>query len=144
MRPAFLLSLWLIALLPLPAAAGSLNKCIDAQGRVTYTNLPCKSTQETRRVPIDPLPVPTAPVRPSTQAPAAVAPARPTLDTHEARPRPAEHAQRKQCNTLSTKLGRLMDKMDAARRAGYTQPQMNAWNLEVKALERQRQQAGCF
>lgn len=48
------------------------------------------------------------------------------------------------CDTLSDKLGLVLDKMDAARRKGYTQKQMDDWNSEIKTLERKKQQAGCF
>ena len=48
------------------------------------------------------------------------------------------------CDTLSDKLGLVLDKMDAARRKGYTQKQMDEWNSEIKSLEHKKQQAGCF
>ena len=48
------------------------------------------------------------------------------------------------CDTLSDKLGLVLDKMDAARRKGYTQKQMDDWNSEIKTLERKKQQSGCF
>ncbi len=77
--------------------ASTLNKCIDAKGEVTYSNLPCANAQKTRTVEIDPAP-----------------------------------------------QGKVIDKMDQAHRKGYTQKQMDAWNLEVKELERKKQQSGCF
>lgn len=48
------------------------------------------------------------------------------------------------CDTLSDKLGLVLDKMDAARRKGYTQKQLDGWNSEIQILERKKQQAGCF
>lgn len=48
------------------------------------------------------------------------------------------------CDTLSDKLGLVLDKMDAARRKGYTQRQMDEWNSDIKTLERKKQQIGCF
>ena len=48
------------------------------------------------------------------------------------------------CDTLSDKLGLVLDKMDAARRKGYTQKQLDDWNSEIKSLERKKQQSGCF
>ena len=48
------------------------------------------------------------------------------------------------CDTLTDKLGLVLDKMDAARRKGYTSKEMDKWNLDIKSLERQKQQAGCF
>lgn len=48
------------------------------------------------------------------------------------------------CDSLSDKLGLVLDKMDAARRKGYTQKQMDEWNSEIKTLERKKQQSGCF
>ena len=48
------------------------------------------------------------------------------------------------CDALTDKLGLVLDKMDAARRKGYTSKAMDKWNLDIKSLERQKQQAGCF
>ena len=48
------------------------------------------------------------------------------------------------CDKLTDKLGLVLDKMDAARRKGYTQKQMDEWNLEIKSLEHKKQQTGCF
>lgn len=48
------------------------------------------------------------------------------------------------CDALTDKLGLVLDKMDAARRKGYTSKEMDKWNLDIKALERQKQRAGCF
>ena len=69
-----------LALLALPAllstgasAQATLNKCIDAQGRITYSNLPCRDAREARKVEIDPVPLPD-PARP---APLRVDPAKP-------------------------------------------------------------------
>ncbi|OYW36935.1 MAG: hypothetical protein B7Z35_11325 [Hydrogenophilales bacterium 12-61-10] len=90
------------------AGADSLNKCIDAQGQVTYSNLPCRNAREVRAV------------------------------------EPAKAASARQCDSLTDKLGTVFDKMDQARRKGYTQEQMNKWNQEVKALETKKQQSGCF
>lgn len=56
---------------------------------------------------------------------------------------PRKHSQNT-CDTLSDKLGLVLDRMDAARRKGYTQKQMDDWNSEIKTLERKKQQAGCF
>lgn len=78
---ALLLSVALPALLPAGAAAqATLNKCIDAEGRVTYSNLPCRGAREVKRVEIDPPPPPPkpAPARSPLQPPA---PAQPTAGT---------------------------------------------------------------
>ena len=175
----------LSALLPLPVAAqATLNKCLDAGGKVTYSNLPCRNAQQVKKVEIDPpprtvrpqdiqmsappaspaLPVPPsaapatapfavpAPAAPRMQAPAA-APRAPVIAIEpspkyiEAQPspvKPAAHPSASQCNALSDQLGRIFDKMDAARRVGATQEQMNTWNEEIKELERKKQQSGCF
>jgi hypothetical protein len=131
------------------AAAATLNKCIDARGKVTYSNLPCPDARETRAVEIDAAPV-TAPApaaKPSAPSPAK-ATAAPTanirLDTQRTTGKPTPHASSRRCEALTDQLGRLFDKMDQARRSGYTQKQMDAWNQEVKALERKKQQAHCF
>lgn len=140
------------------AVAESLNKCIDAQGKVTYSNLPCKNAREARKVEIDPPPLPDPePATPRTHAakPVPVAPevkalerkpepATLKLETRRSSDKPVARPSASKCDTLSDKLGRVFDKMDAARRKGYTQTQMDDWNRQVKDLERQKQQAGCF
>lgn len=135
--------------------ANTLNKCIDTQGKVTYSNLPCRNAREARTVEIDPTPPPdparSAPVRVGPGKPAASraaassdAPATLRLETQRTTGKPAAKASARQCDTLTDKLGRVFDKMDQARRKGYTQEQMDAWNQEVKDLERKKQQSGCF
>lgn len=141
------------------AGAATLNKCIDAQGKVTYSNLACRNAREARTVEIDAAPLPdparAQPAKPAGPAEpkAAAAPKEPApirLETQRAPKRmnttekPASHGSARQCDTLSDKLGRVFDKMDLARRNGYTQEQMDKWNLEVKELERKKQQSGCF
>lgn len=130
------------------AGAESLNKCIDAQGQVTYSNLPCRNAREVRAVEIDPIPLPD-PIKPPVRAkpvntlpPAPVT--TPQVSTHPATGKPAKAASARQCDSLTDKLGTVFDKMDQARRKGYTQEQMNKWNQEVKALETKKQQSGCF
>jgi outer membrane biosynthesis protein TonB len=77
MRLPALILLVLPALFPAGAMAqASLNKCIDAAGRVTYSNLPCRGAREVQKVEIDPppprpAPAP-APVPVPTPAPAPV------------------------------------------------------------------------
>ncbi len=157
MRFLALILLVLPALLPAEASAqAALNKCIDAEGKVTYSNLPCHNAREARKVEIDPAPPPD-PFRP---APIRIEPVKPVapkaangsnetatlrLDTQHTTGKPAARAaSARQCDALTDKLGRVFDKMDAARRKGYTQDQMNAWDQEVKDLERKKQQSGCF
>jgi len=138
------------------AAQPTLNKCIDAQDKVTYSNLPCRDAREASKVEIDPAPLPD-PVRvqpvqieasPVPAAPKAATrapePASIRLETRRTPGKPAVPASARQCDALTDKLGRVFDKMDAARRKGYTQEQMDAWNAEVKELERKKQQSGCF
>jgi len=137
--------------------AATLNKCVDPQGKVTYSNLPCRNAVEARKVEIDPTPLPdpvrTRPVQARPVTPAA--PAKPNaassnqsatlrLDTQRTTGKPAARASGRQCEALTDKLGSVFDKMDQARRKGYTQEQMDTWNQEVKDLERKKQQAGCF
>jgi hypothetical protein len=174
-----------LALVAGPAAGSgpaTLNKCIDARGKVTYSNLPCRNARETRAIEIDPAP-PAAPVRaapvetqampaavqpppvqsaplvqpapavavpvqrppaPPRAAPASREPATLKLETRSVPAKPVARTSARQCDALTDKLGRVFDTMDAARRKGYTQEQMNAWNQEIKDLERKKQQAGCF
>ena len=121
-------------------AQSTLNKCIDTQGKVTYSNLPCRDAREARKVEIDPVPQPDrAAAQPPAPKPAAV-----RLETQRSTGKPAPRASAQQCDTLSDKLGRVLDKMDQARRQGYSQEQMNKWNEEVRELERKKQQSGCF
>jgi len=156
----------------LPAAAGAqatLNKCIDARGAVTYSNLPCRDAREVKKVEIDPAPpapaaVPKAApaVTPTQPARAAAAPAKAVPSVPPSKPAPAAPAIRLepqsgsrkpavlapsagQCEILSEQLGRLLDKMDQASRKGSASPaQMKAWNEEVRELERKKQQSACF
>lgn len=158
--PAFVL-LTLIAMCPAIATAqATLNKCIDAQGAVTYSNKPCIKAQEVKKIDIDPAPVPdrlrVEPAQVQQAQPTASkplpspAPASIHLETQSIPKSPntagrtAQHSSGKQCDTLSNKLGRVLDKMDQARRKGYSQEQMNKWNEEVRDLERQKQQSSCF
>jgi len=139
--------------LPLHAETATLNKCIDAKGQVTYSNLPCRNAREVRTVEIDPAPQ-SEPVRAQPAQAQAAKPEKPVAPTMEpipirpgiphSRGKPASRASASKCGTLTDKLGRVSDKMDQARRKGYTQKQMDAWNLEVKDLERKKQQSGCF
>ena len=148
-----------LALLALPAllstgasAQATLNKCIDAQGRITYSNLPCRNAREARKVEIDPAPLPepvrVQPAPPAPAAPKAASRAKETatlrLETQRTTGKPAARLSARQCDALTDKLGRVFDKMEQARRKGYTQEQMNTWNQEVKDLERQKRQSGCF
>lgn len=153
-RLAFAL-LSLCALLPAPVwAQSTLNKCIDARGDVTYSNLPCKNAREASKIEVDPAPAgpsaspkPAAAAKPAaaTKAPKPAAPpATLRLDTQRSSGKPVSHASAQQCDSLSDKLGRLLDKMDEARRKGYSQEQMNTWNEEVRELERKKRQSGCF
>jgi len=162
------------------AHAASLNKCVDAYGKVTYSNLPCKGANEVRKIEIDPAPpVPPpapVPVQPKVEVPVYVMPdkfpgpgtifnappgpvfppamepaskpSRAPLDKKatikfETLGGPKKQSQNT-CDALTDKLGLVLDKMDAARRKGYTSKEMDKWNLDIKALERQKQQAGCF
>lgn len=126
------------------AHAGTLNKCVDAKGEVTYSNLPCSNAREARTLEIDPAPA--QPPRRQAPQPAASAPAPAVIQLENQRTTgaPAPRAASRQCNALTDKLGRLFDRMDEARRKGYTQQQMDAWNREAKDLERKKANAGCF
>lgn len=130
------------------AQAATLNKCIDARGKITYSNLPCHNAREARALEIDPAPLP-EPVRAQPAPPAAAKPAANRgqairFETQRTSGKPAPHASSRQCDALSEKLGRVFDRMDQARRKGYTQEQTDAWSREVKDLERKKQQSGCF
>ena len=141
-------------LLATSVQAATLNKCIDATGQVTYSNLPCRNAREARAVEIDPAPRPD-PVKPRAiksppvqaapaSAPTPVEPAAIQVNTQSSTGKPAKHTSARQCDSLSDKLGTVFDKMDQARRKGYTQEQMNKWNQEIKTLETKKQQSGCF
>ena len=147
--------------------AATLNKCVDPQGKVTYSNLPCRNAVEVRKVDIDPTPLPD-PVRIQRVQAQPVTPAAPAmraapkaaagsnesssirLETQRTpvgvntTGKPAARASARQCDALTDKLGSVFDKMDQARRKGYSQEQMDAWNQEVKDIERKKQQSGCF
>ena len=140
------LALMILSLATNVAQAESLNKCVDIYGKVTYSNLTCKGANQARKIEIDP-----APPAPKMEVPVTVAPkaaqirteknAAVKLETFGTAPKKPPHNT---CDTLTDKLGLVLDKMDAARRKGYTQKQMDEWNLDIKSLERKKQQAGCF
>ena len=169
----------LTTLLPAGVSAqATLNKCVDANGKVTYSNLPCRNAREVRKVEIDPPPkpdpapvpakvakpqpavIPKPAVKPqaATQAPAAALPADvpPVASTPPASsqdlPTPAPlkpgkssiRLTARQCDSLTDKLGNILDQMDQARRSGYTQQQMDAWEQEIQDIESKKQQSGCF
>jgi hypothetical protein len=138
----------LCALLPAVAGAqATLNKCIDARGAVTYSNLPCKNAREVKKVEIDPAPPAPAKAAPRVP-PSKPAPAAPAirLEPQAGSKKPTVLAPSAgQCETLSEQLGRLLDKMDQASRKGSASPaQLKAWNEEVRELERKKQQSACF
>lgn len=146
MHHAFLPALCLAVSLAGGAFADSLNKCIDAHGKVTYSNLPCRNARETRKIEIDPAPQPGPAPRANPAekpAPAGRKEAAPRTGTRNASRASVTRATGK-CESLSDKLGRTLDKMDAARRSGYTLKQWDEWNREVQEIERQKRQAGCF
>ena len=151
------------------AIAASLNKCVDAYGKVTYSNMTCKGANEIRKIEIDPAPPvpPPAPLHSTSKVdvhstskvdvPVYVMPETSPVPLIHATPlekkpvikletfgaTPKKQSQNT-CDKFTDKLGLVLDKMDAARRKGYTQKQMDEWNLEIKSLERKKQQAGCF
>jgi hypothetical protein len=152
MRMTFLTGVTAL-LLASSAQAATLNKCIDAMGQVTYSNLPCRNAHKTQAVEIDPAPAPD-PVKPAAPkvVPVKVAPVKTPPPESDSAPqvstysngKPAKPASARQCDSLSDKLGSILDKMDEARRKGYTQEQMNKWNQEIQSLEAKKQQSGCF
>jgi hypothetical protein len=137
-----------------PSPAGSLNKCTDTQGKVTYSNLPCANAHESSKIEIDP--APPAPPAPKPAVHAKSDPKKTTrsesekngpvkLETYTTAPKKrSTKAHDNDCEKLADKLGKVMDTMDEAQRKGYTQEKMDKWNQEVKALERKKQKADCF
>jgi hypothetical protein len=134
--------------------ADTLNKCIDAQGKVTYSNLPCRNAKEALKVEIDPAPLPdpapksirsqSTPTQPARAQDAQPAPEAKRPSKVKSTSKAAVKSSARECDSLSDKLGSVLDKMDKAHRKGYTQEQMNKWNQEVKTLESKKQQSGCF
>jgi Domain of unknown function (DUF4124) len=144
--------------------AATLNKCIDAQDKVTYSNLPCRNAKEVRKLEVDPAPPsePAVITQPSRAQPMQAQPApvpkaagrvHETAATQPESPRApkvnnaaksAARASARECDTLSEQLGSVLDKMDKAHRKGYSQEQMDKWNQEVKNLESKKRQSGCF
>lgn len=57
MRTLFVLALFAAA----PVTAATLNKCIDENGEITYTNLACAKTQAAKKIELDPPPPPEPP-----------------------------------------------------------------------------------
>ena len=152
--PALILLIFTLVCPAVAAAQSTLNKCIDAKGTVTYTNKPCLNARTAQTIEIDPAPIPDKPrIKPAVATEAAPVHAEPVapstaptikLETQRTPKRATLDATSKKCDTLSDKLGKALDKMDLARRKGYTLEQMNKWNEDVRELERQKQQSGCF
>jgi len=136
------------------AGADTLNKCIDAQGRVTYSNLPCRNAKETQKLEIDPAPLPdpapapsrsqSTPTQPVRGQDAQPAPEAKRPSKQKSTSKAATRVAARECDSLSDRLGSVLDKMDKAHRKGYTQEQMDKWNQEVKDLESKKRQSGCF
>jgi len=135
------------------AGADTLNKCIDAQGKVTYSNLPCRNAKEAQKLEIDPAPLPDPAPTPIRSQSAPTQPARQDAQPAPEAKRPSKakstskaavKGSARECDSLSEKLGSVLDMMDKAHRKGYTQEQMDKWNQEVKTLESKKQQSGCF
>jgi hypothetical protein len=131
--------------------AESLNKCIDARGLVTYSNLPCTNARESRKIEIDPAPAAPKPAVPAKSDPKKATEAEAEksgpvkLETYTTAPKKrSTKAHDNNCEELADKLGKVMDTMDEARRKGYTQEKMDKWNQEAKALERKKREADCF
>jgi hypothetical protein len=158
MRHPFMFIAATVILLSSVSEAATLNKCIDAKGNVTYSNLPCRNARETQAVEIDPPPKPEkvkpapAPVKVVKPVPARVMPG-PTLPAEkpaairletQSAGKPTPRLSARQCDSLTDKLGKIFDQMDQARRSGYTQEQMDKWNREAQELETKKQQSGCF
>ena len=86
-----------LALLVLPilfstgaSAQATLNKCTDAEGRITYSNLPCRNAAAVRRIEIDPPPPVPVVVPPPAPAPTPVpAPSPASTPAPTAVPEPA-------------------------------------------------------
>jgi hypothetical protein len=155
MRRLSVLTCMAMLALAADAHASTLNKCIDARGQVTYSNLPCHNAREVRTLEVDPPPpAATANSQSAQSAPARRTPAQTTLnpvekatitlETQRTSGKPVKNASARQCDAIGEQLGKVLDKMDQARRAGYTQKQMDAWNREVKTLESRKQRGGCF
>ena len=70
--PAFALLVLPILFSTGASAQATLNKCTDAEGRVTYSNLPCRNAAAVRRIEIDPPPPVPVVVPPPIPAPAPV------------------------------------------------------------------------
>ncbi|MHB1085602.1 MAG: DUF4124 domain-containing protein [Thiobacillus sp.] len=159
-RFAFTLLVLTILCPPVAWAQATLNKCIDAQGKITYSNQACRNAREVHTVQIDPAPIPdkpsvtitpTLPAVPVTtklspaSAPVTIQPKTRQIEKNaNATAKSAHTASARRCDSLTDKLGRVLDKMDQAHRKGYTLEQMNKWNEEVRDLERKKQQSSCF
>jgi len=153
MRRLIMLTGMAVLALAASVQAATLNKCIDAQSKVTYSNLPCRNAQEAHKLEIEPSPLPEpARAQPSRTQSTQSQPAQSQNAQPEAeRPskgntssKPVAGSSARECDSLSSKLGSVLDKMDKAHRKGYSQAEMDKWNQEVKNLESKKQQSGCF
>jgi len=148
MRRLIMLTGMAVLALAASVQAATLNKCIDAQGKVTYSNLPCRNAQEAHKLEIEPSPLPEpARAQPSRTQSTQSQNAQPEAE-HPSKgntsSKPVARSSARECDSLSSKLGSVLDKMDKAHRKGYSQAEMDKWNQEVKNLESKKQQSGCF
>jgi Domain of unknown function (DUF4124) len=149
MRTFLFLTLQILILLAPPAHA-TLYKCVDAAGKVTYTNLPCEQSglKETTVIAPPPPPAEAAAIKP---APAAEAK---PVEHHPAAPEGkgsssiqvirSQETNGKKCENLNEAQGKVMDEMDAARRKGYTTQQEAVWNDKLRKLQAEKNKLGCF
>ncbi|HYP67307.1 MAG TPA: DUF4124 domain-containing protein [Thiobacillaceae bacterium] len=144
----------LIFLASLPAQAEQLYKCIDAGKQVTYSNLPCSKfpgLKEAKTIEVNPAP-PAAESKPVTaketaiaHEPKAKAEKKTAGERAEAkRVLKVERAEKHKCDKLSEQISEVMDKMDAARQAGYTAKQEAEWKRKIRELTARKNRLNCF
>lgn len=139
-----------LLLFPL-AAQADLYKCVDAAGKVTYTNSACAKSglKAAKLIPPPPPPAVDSPARARAAEKAAAG----TPPETSAKPRqqtaalPAMRAAQSggpACDTLNRDLGRIMDDMDAARTGGASAAQQAAWHKRLGELKTEKTRLGCF
>jgi hypothetical protein len=145
--------LFLVGLIVLPAHAGALFKCVNAAGEATYSNLPCgkfPGMKEVKTIEADPgPPVSDLPISVSKKkTPDEDGIKEPKKSARERaetrRVLKAERAEKNKCDKISDQISDVMDKMDVARRKGYTIKQENEWNDKIRELNARKNRMNCF
>lgn len=144
------LAIFFLLTFPL-AAQAALFKCTDNAGKVTYTNSACAKNglKESKLIPPPPPPALDKSIQPKT-----VESARPAIEKNADNAKagdtvalklvkPVSGTQEK-CDKLNGDMGKILDRLDAARRGGQPAGQDADGNDVLQNLQAEKNRLGCF